>query len=161
MSTHPATFHAVTKLENLAATATLAASIAAGLEAGEAVALEGDLGAGKTALVRAILVALGVTETVPSPTFTLVQQYETSRFPVFHYDLYRIEDASEIAELALDDAMTEGVALIEWPERMRSLPESTLRVRLEITGETARRAEISGPARWTKFFTGEGYVERG
>ncbi len=68
---------------------------------------------------------------------------------------------SEIAELALDDAMIEGVALIEWPERMRSLPDSTLRVRLEVTGETSRRVEISGPERWAKYFVDVGHIERG
>jgi tRNA threonylcarbamoyladenosine biosynthesis protein TsaE len=161
MSTENDAFRTTVNLESLAATEALAIRIAAGLEPGEPVALEGDLGAGKTALARAILGALGVTETVPSPTFTLVQEYETTRFAVFHYDLYRIEDVSEIAELALDDAMTEGVALIEWPERMRSLPDSTLRIRLEIAGETARQAEISGPARWAKYFVGEGHVESG
>jgi tRNA threonylcarbamoyladenosine biosynthesis protein TsaE len=146
-------------LENLAATGTLAVRIAPGLVPGEAVALEGDLGAGKTELARFMLRALGVSETVPSPTFTLVQEYETARFPAYHYDLYRIEDPSELAELALEDAMSEGVALIEWPERMRSLPDSTLRIRLEIVGDGVRRAEISGPARWAEFLGGETNVE--
>jgi tRNA threonylcarbamoyladenosine biosynthesis protein TsaE len=161
MSTKTGTFNVALNLASLGETGALATRIAAGLERGEAVALEGDLGAGKTALARSILRALGVSETVPSPTFTLVQQYETARFPVFHYDLYRIEDPSELAELALDDAMTEGVALIEWPERMRSLPESTLRIRLEIVGENVRRAEVSGPARWARYFAGEVDAERG
>src|SRR5579864_5863556 len=104
-------------LSDLAATTALGEDIAAALVRGAAVALEGDLGAGKTTLARAILRALGVCETVPSPTFTLVQTYETERFPVRHYDFYRIESEREIEELALDDALAEGVALIEWPER--------------------------------------------
>jgi tRNA threonylcarbamoyladenosine biosynthesis protein TsaE len=151
MSAKTGSFSATLELATLAATEALAARIAAGLKPGEAVALAGDLGAGKTALARAILRGLGVSETVPSPTFTLVQEYETARFPVYHYDLYRIEDRSELAELALEDAMAEGVALIEWPERMHSLPDSTLRIRMEIVGEGVRRAELTGPARWAEF----------
>jgi tRNA threonylcarbamoyladenosine biosynthesis protein TsaE len=154
MDAKPGTFKATILLESLADTASLAARIAAGIGSGDAVTLEGDLGAGKTALARAILRSLGVQENVPSPTFTLVQQYETPRFPVFHYDLYRIEDASELAELALDEALTEGVALIEWPDRMPSMPESALRVHLELMNDGGRRADIAGPARWAEFFAG-------
>src|ERR1700755_127801 len=82
-------FRMTVALPDLAATATLGAAIAARLAVGDAVLLQGDLGSGKTTLARAILTALGVDETVPSPTFTLVQAYETSRFMVSHYDLYR------------------------------------------------------------------------
>src|SRR5579862_6435602 len=128
MSAPSTVFEAPFDLDDLSATEALAARIAAGLAVGDVVALEGDLGAGKTTLVRAALRALGVTEAVPSPTFTLVQTYETARFAVYHYDLYRIEDPTELRELALDEALTEGVALIEWPERAGRLPESTLRV---------------------------------
>ncbi len=123
--------------------------------------LEGDLGAGKTALVRAILRALGMKETVPSPTFTLMQEYETGRFPVYHCDLYRIQDISELTELALEDAMAEGVAFIEWPDRMHGLPDSTLRIRLEIVTDGMRKAEVSGPARWAEFLAGVTDVEGG
>ncbi|MGD0193015.1 MAG: tRNA (adenosine(37)-N6)-threonylcarbamoyltransferase complex ATPase subunit type 1 TsaE [Rhizomicrobium sp.] len=142
-------------LADLNATAALAKRIAYALKPGDTVALEGDLGAGKTALARAILRALGITEAVPSPTFTLVQEYPTDRFTVRHYDLYRIEDPSELTELALDEALSEGAALIEWPDRMRALPEGSLRVRLETVGEGVRRAVISGPARWAGIFASD------
>jgi tRNA threonylcarbamoyladenosine biosynthesis protein TsaE len=142
-------------LESLSATQALAGRIAAGLRTGSAVALEGDLGAGKTALARGILQALGVTEAVPSPSFTLVQIYDTARFTVFHYDLYRIENVDELRELALEDALSDGVALIEWPERLEQWPEDTLRVRLAIMNEGVRRADISGPARWAEFLASE------
>jgi tRNA threonylcarbamoyladenosine biosynthesis protein TsaE len=132
-------------------TAVLGARIAALLSPGDAVALEGDLGAGKTTLARAILEALGFGETVPSPTFTLVQRYETPHLAVAHFDLYRVEREEEIDELGLDEALTEGAVLIEWPERAGSrLPADALHVQLAIIDETSRRARISGPSRWAK-----------
>ena len=137
-------------LPDLAATQALGTRIAANLETGDAVALEGDLGAGKTTLARAILRGLGVREDVPSPTFTLVQLYETPRLPVRHYDLYRIENPDEIDELGLDDALAEGAALIEWPDRAEGrLPPDMLHVALTATGAGSRTAMLKGPARWT------------
>jgi tRNA threonylcarbamoyladenosine biosynthesis protein TsaE len=132
-------------LPDLAATAALGARIAAMLRPGDLVALAGDLGAGKTTLARAILTALGVDETVPSPTFTLVQTYETPRLPVSHYDLYRLKSANEMRELGLDEVLEDGAALVEWPERA-VLPEG-LTVNLEGEGP-ARHATLEGTARW-------------
>jgi tRNA threonylcarbamoyl adenosine modification protein YjeE len=138
-------------LSSPAETAALGARIAASLAPGDAVALEGDLGAGKTTLARAILTALGLSESVPSPTFTLVQRYETQHLTVAHFDLYRVEREDEIEELGLDDALAEGAALIEWPEHAGSrLPADALHVQLAIVDETSRRAVLSGPARWSK-----------
>ena len=137
------------ELPDAAATTALGARIAAGLAPGDAVALEGDLGAGKTALARAILRALGVTEEVPSPTFTLVQQYDTERLSVRHYDLYRIANAAETGELGLDEALDDGAALIEWPERAGDrLPADALHVALTISGPVSRKAHLRGPAKW-------------
>jgi tRNA threonylcarbamoyladenosine biosynthesis protein TsaE len=135
-------------LPELSATEALGARIAAVLRVGDLVALEGDLGAGKTTLARAILAKLGVTENVPSPTFTLVQEYETPELTIRHFDLYRLEKPSEIVELGLDDALLEGAALIEWPERAGGLlPDDRLHVALSHdAGE--RRAQLSGPKRW-------------
>jgi tRNA threonylcarbamoyladenosine biosynthesis protein TsaE len=142
-------------LDNLAATEALGARIAQGLERGDLILLEGDLGAGKTTLARAILKGLGVEETVPSPTFTLVQHYDAGRVPVRHYDLYRIEDPREIDELGIEEALDEGAALIEWPERAASrLPESTLRVTLTMTNESSRQAALSGVTRWKFLLAG-------
>ncbi len=136
-------------LASVAETEALGGRIAAGLDAGDAVALEGDLGAGKTTLARAILRALGVAEEVPSPTFTLVQVYETPRLAVRHYDLYRIERPEEMDELGLDEALAEGAALIEWPERAGDrLPGDALRVALSLAGD-GRTASLSGPAKWS------------
>lgn len=139
-------------MNDLAATEALGARIAASLGVGDAVALEGDLGSGKTTLARAILRALGVTEAVPSPTFTLVQTYETRKLRVRHYDLYRIENVADMDELALDEALDEGAALIEWPEHAGSrLPENALHVALTLDDE-GRRARITGSRRWAKAF---------
>src|SRR5258707_121750 len=124
-------------LHGLDATEALGARIAASLKVGDAVALEGDLGAGKTTLARAILHALGVTEEVPSPTFTLVQYYETARLPVRHYDLYRIENPAEVEELGLNEALDEGAALIEWPERALAwMPADRLHVAMSLKDGT-------------------------
>jgi tRNA threonylcarbamoyl adenosine modification protein YjeE len=140
-------------LNGLGETQALGARIAAGLRVGDAVALEGDLGAGKTTLARAILQALGVGEDVPSPSFTLVQHYETGKLTVRHYDFYRIERPREIDELGLDEALDEGAALIEWPERAPDrIPADALYISLAVSGDTARRASIRGPARWFAFF---------
>jgi len=144
------TFERTVLLADLAATEGLGARIAAALSVGDAVALEGDLGAGKTTLARAILRSLGVTEDVPSPTFTLVQYYETQKLPIRHYDLYRIEKPEEVNELGLDEALDDGAALIEWPERALAwLPPDRLHVALSMH-DGARRAKISGPPRWAK-----------
>ena len=145
----------VVTLPDAAATVALGCRIAQELEKGDCVAMEGDLGAGKTTLARAILEALGVRETVPSPTFTLVQSYETTRLPVHHYDFYRIENEREIEELGFEEALAQGACLVEWPERAtRVFPSTTLRVRLEPVSETARRVTLSGSDRWANFIEG-------
>ena len=134
-------------LPDLAATARLGAAIAARMSPGDAVLLKGDLGSGKTTLARAILVALGVSENVPSPTFTLVQAYDTPGLMVSHYDLYRLKRESELEELGLDEALDQGAALIEWPERAENyMPRDALIVLLSADSE--RRALLEGPGRW-------------
>ena len=142
------TFRAEIALPDLAATAALAGRIASMLRAGDAVALWGDLGAGKTTLARNILRALGVAEDVPSPTFTLVQTYETPRLTIAHYDLYRLKSARELHELGFLEALDDGAVLVEWPERAPEyLPDETLHLRLSLEGE-GRRVNITGPGRW-------------
>ena len=143
-------------LKDEAATAGLGARIAAALVPGDVVALSGALGAGKTALARAILRSRGVEGHVPSPTFILVQSYETPGLTVHHFDLYRIEDDSELRELGLEDAHEDGAILIEWPER--GMPsgwkDEALTIALIPTGETARELRIAGPARWQNICAG-------
>lgn len=145
----PNTAPLVLTLPDEAATARLGAALAAVLAPGDVVALDGDLGAGKTALVRALVRAATANphEDVPSPTFTLVQTYDAADGRmVWHFDLYRLEQPDDVVELDIDEAFAEGVALIEWPARMGGyLPRRALRIALTILpGTTARRAEITG-----------------
>jgi tRNA threonylcarbamoyladenosine biosynthesis protein TsaE len=103
-------------LEDEAATARLGARLASRVRAGDVITLSGPLGVGKTALARGFLAALGHEDEVPSPSFSIVQPYEDLDPPVWHVDLYRIEDPSELEELGLD-AAAHAVLLVEWPER--------------------------------------------
>ncbi|MCA0248106.1 MAG: tRNA (adenosine(37)-N6)-threonylcarbamoyltransferase complex ATPase subunit type 1 TsaE [Proteobacteria bacterium] len=137
-------------LADEAATERLGAALAARLRPRDVVALEGGLGAGKTTLARAILrAAVGDPELiVPSPTFTLVEIYETPGVAWWHFDLYRLEQPEQVFELGWEEARAEGVALVEWPERLGPLlPRERLTVRLAIEGE-GRRATLEGEARF-------------
>jgi tRNA threonylcarbamoyl adenosine modification protein YjeE len=139
---------------DLEKTEALGRRIASILGTGDTIALEGDLGAGKTTLSRAILRALGVAGEVPSPSFTLVQHYDTPRLKIAHYDFYRIQDSSEVDELGLEDSVIEGAAIIEWPERAPTrIPPDALRIRIEILGEGERVVQFFGPARWAQLFS--------
>ncbi|BAV49492.1 bifunctional tRNA (adenosine(37)-N6)-threonylcarbamoyltransferase complex ATPase subunit type 1 TsaE/phosphotransferase [Mesorhizobium sp. 113-1-2] len=126
-------------------TARLGEDLALALRAGDVLALKGDLGAGKSTLARALIRALADDAglDVPSPTFTLVQSYDT-RIPVHHFDLYRLSSAAELDELGFDEALTQGAALVEWPERAEGyLPKTTLLIELVQHGE-GRLARLSG-----------------
>lgn len=115
------------------------------------IALSGELGAGKTTLARAILAGLGHAGDVPSPTFTLVQSYESPplRVGVWHVDLYRLNRADETEGLALDDALADGALLVEWPERMGgAFWTDALWLRLEGAGDTVRRLTWEAPPAW-------------
>lgn len=132
-------------LADEAATARLGEDLAMGLRAGDIIALRGDLGAGKSTLARALIRALADDAglEVPSPTFTLVQSYET-RVPVHHFDLYRLSSPDELDELGLDDALLHGAALVEWPERAGDrLRDAALTVELAESG-AGRNARLSG-----------------
>ena len=136
-------------LDDEAATQTLGNKIADVLRPGDAVLLSGPLGAGKTVLARAILRALGITERVPSPSFTLVQIYETCDLIVRHFDLYRIERESELVELGLEEALAEGAIIVEWPEHaFGQMPDSALKIELCPIRGGARTAHLSGSDRW-------------
>ena len=138
-------------LPDLAAMDALGVRIAEHLRAGEVIALEGGLGAGKTTLARAIIAALGYDGEVPSPTFTIVETYDAPalRVPVVHADFYRLEDPSEAQEIGLDD-YREGAALIaEWPGHAGGFAHEVacLSILLETYGE-GRRAIVKAGADW-------------
>jgi tRNA threonylcarbamoyladenosine biosynthesis protein TsaE len=147
-------------LPDESATADLAARVGALLKPGDVVALRGDLGAGKTAFARALIQSLsgadGADRDVPSPTFTLVQSYETLVGPVHHFDLYRIETPDELAEIGWDEALADGIVLVEWPERAGGwLPPRRLDIILEFgpvlearPGTESRRVLLDPRAGW-------------
>ena len=123
----------------------LASELAGELPAGTVIALHGDLGAGKSSFARAFIRALpgiDVGEDVPSPTFTLVQTYESENASVWHFDLYRIEHPQELIELGWDDAVDEGLCLVEWPDKAgTALPHD--RIDIEITmGESECERQV-------------------
>jgi tRNA threonylcarbamoyladenosine biosynthesis protein TsaE len=151
-------FETIVTLKDEAATARLGARIGAALAPGDVVALSGELGAGKTALARAILRGRGVEGHVPSPTFTLVQAYETPGLTVHHFDLYRVEDETELRELGLEDAHEDGALLIEWPERGMpghwAADALSLSLNIGAGSDTTRELRIAGPARWRELLLG-------
>ena len=124
------------------ATEALGATLAARLKPGDVVGLTGDLGAGKTTLARAIIRAAAADPEliVPSPTFTLVEVYETPRGTFWHFDLYRLEAAEQVYELGWEEALAEGIVLLEWPERLGRLLPKHLSVTLELASDDGRRA---------------------
>lgn len=141
---------AVFDLPSEAATEALAAALAPLLRPGDLVLLQGVLGAGKSFLARALIRALADDSfaEVPSPTFTLVQSYETPAGEVWHADLYRLSDPEEIVELGLEDAFETAICLLEWPDRLAPhWPNHALCLRLEVPPATtgARRVTVAAP----------------
>lgn len=137
------------KLPTEADTARLGGALAAALRPGEAVCLSGPLGAGKSTLARALVRALTTPdEEVPSPTFTLVQFYAAPRLNIAHFDLYRLTSADEAYEIGLDEALEDGAAVIEWPERLEGrLPPQRLDIEITLEGE-GRAARLTPHGAW-------------
>jgi tRNA threonylcarbamoyladenosine biosynthesis protein TsaE len=137
------------RLEGADATEALGRRLAAALAPGDVVALYGDLGAGKTTLARGVLRGLGFEGDVASPTFPIVLPYDELAVPIWHVDLYRIEDEEELGELALEEALWDGALLIEWPERLgAALWPQALKLSLSRKGEGARALTAEVPAAW-------------
>jgi tRNA threonylcarbamoyladenosine biosynthesis protein TsaE len=130
------------------ATARAGAALATAAQAGDVITLSGPLGAGKTTLARGFLAALGHEGEVPSPSFSIVQPYEHLDPPVWHVDLFRIEDPSEMEELGLDSA-ADAILLVEWPERAgeKAWPNA-LRLTLDIVDPPNRSLTAKVPTAW-------------
>jgi tRNA threonylcarbamoyladenosine biosynthesis protein TsaE len=140
-------------LVDLSGTRKLGGLIASQLAVGDVVALEGDLGTGKTTLARAIIAELSGEGEAPSPTFTLVQTYPARikgrETEIWHFDLYRLNRPEEAYELAIEDAFADGVSIIEWPSRLGPLlPADCLFTTLAMAGPHSRRVTLSGGPRW-------------
>jgi tRNA threonylcarbamoyladenosine biosynthesis protein TsaE len=138
------------ELTDAGATEAFGAALAQALRPGDVVALFGPLGAGKTTLARGILRGLGHEGDVASPTFPIVIAYDPpdTRLPVAHVDLYRIEAAADLEELGLDEARSQGVLLIEWPERLPALWPDALRLMLAAAEGGGRCLTADVPAAW-------------
>ena len=121
------------------------------LKAGDVILLEGELGAGKSEMARGVAGGLGVTETVTSPSFTILNVYESGRIPLYHFDWYRLESSEELYELGMDEYLGgDGIALVEWPGMCPdAVPADCLRIRITAERENVRRieAEPSGSFR--------------
>jgi tRNA threonylcarbamoyladenosine biosynthesis protein TsaE len=142
-------------LPDEAATEALGSRLATACRTGDLIALSGDLGAGKSTLARALIRHLAGAEIdVPSPTFTLVQTYETPGLAVWHFDLYRLDRPGEARELGLTEAV-DGLALIEWPERLGSyLPQTRLDVSLDFSPD-GRIAHLTDHHDWSTRIHGD------
>ncbi|MCI8647119.1 MAG: tRNA (adenosine(37)-N6)-threonylcarbamoyltransferase complex ATPase subunit type 1 TsaE [Firmicutes bacterium] len=128
-------------LKNEEETAKFGLDLGMSLQKGDIVALIGDLGTGKTALTKAVARGMGITETITSPTFTIVQEYTSGRLPLYHFDVYRIQDPEDMYELGYEEYFFgEGVCVIEWADLIEELlPEEAKVIRLEYgAGESER-----------------------
>jgi tRNA threonylcarbamoyladenosine biosynthesis protein TsaE len=135
-------------LHNEQDTERLGAALAEVLSPGTVVALIGTLGAGKTRLVQAVAVALGVPrEVVTSPTFVLVNEYRQGRLPIFHFDTYRLKDEDEFLALGPEEYFdSAGITFVEWADRVADLlPADRVEITIDVTGDESRSVAIRGP----------------
>jgi len=137
-------------LRDAEATHALGARLAAVARPGDVIALVGPLGAGKTSIARGLLAALGLDGEAPSPSFAIVQPYAPPevRFPVLHVDLYRIDEPGEIEELGLDEALSDSLLIVEWPERAPGMWPEALALSLTIEPDGTRALTAAVPAAW-------------
>jgi tRNA threonylcarbamoyladenosine biosynthesis protein TsaE len=128
-----------------AETEAIAREIAPELRVGDIVALQGELGAGKTHFTKGLVAGLAIPVDVTSPTFTIMHEYSGGRLPVYHFDFFRLEDAQAAAAIALDDYFFgEGVSVVEWADRFPELiPANARWIRFEMSSPTERKIQVS------------------
>ena len=146
-------------LAGLPETEALAAALAARAGPGDFIALSGPLGAGKTAFARFFMRSLGVTEEVPSPTFTLLQSYAApGGHEIAHFDLYRLESPDDVWELGWEDVLLRAITLLEWPERLqgRLLPADRLDIAIGAIAGESRQVTLTGHGSWRTRLAGMG-----
>ena len=123
----------------------IGAALAQTLEPGAVIAYRGDLGAGKTAFTRGLARGLGCSDTVTSPTYTIVNEYLSGRLPLFHFDMYRLRSSDDLWDIGWEDYLDRGgVCAVEWSENVADAMEDAVRVRIEKTGEEERRIILEG-----------------
>ena len=125
---------------NPAETEEIGRRFANNVDMGSVLALEGDLGSGKTQFTKGLVVGLGSSTPVTSPTFTIIHEYPGGRLPVYHFDFFRLEDQESVARLGLDDYLfRDGISVIEWADRFPEfIPEQARWILFEIKSENAR-----------------------
>ncbi len=135
----------MTTSQSAAETIEFGRHLAKSLQPGDVIALTGDLGAGKTCLVKGIALGLGVTQDVTSPTYTIIHEYRGGRLPLMHVDLYRLDTVQQAIATGIEEYLNgDGVTVIEWAEKIAGLlPEQAKRIRIEIVDETIRRIEVA------------------
>ena len=138
-------------LPDLTAVGKAAERLAPLLRMRDLILLQGELGAGKTTFARALLQILGVQEDVPSPTFTLLQTYETPHFPIYHFDFYRITNETELEELGWEEALANGLVIAEWPERAEGhFPKDRLILHFKCDGNNQRSLAFEPCGKWVE-----------
>ena len=122
-----------------------AADLAKRLKPGTVIAYRGDLGAGKTAFTRGLARGLGITESVTSPTYTIVNEYLSGRLPLFHFDMYRLHSSDDLFDIGWEDYLERGgICAVEWSENVPEAMEDALVITIEKTGEDTRRITVKG-----------------
>ena len=124
-------------------------ALAEKLAAGDVIAYEGDLGAGKTAFTRGLARGLGIEDPVTSPTYTIVNEYLSGRLPLFHFDMYRLHSADDLFDIGWEDYLERGgICAVEWSENVAEAMVGAIRVKIEKTGDESRRITIAGGDRF-------------
>ena len=126
-------------------TEVFAARLAEHLIPGTVIAYRGDLGAGKTAFTRGLAKGLGITESVTSPTYTIVNEYLSGKMPLFHFDMYRLRSSDDLFDIGWEDYLERGgICAVEWSENVPEAMEDALVITIEKTGEDSRRITVEG-----------------